>query len=339
MGNSELTAALGQRVDNLIAGEGAITFPAVPALAGTYTDKCVAVFAALGRDFSEDERAALREVLDRTLTEGHSFSQRSSVTVTYRSRPAEPLNYAVRSNLVTLEQAYHEWTSSREGPLFGSEPDARVAALAAEVPDPANAPVLDIGAGTGRNALALARRGHPVDAAELTEDFAETIRVTAGRESLRVRVINRDVFAADCYLRFDYAMILASGVVSEFRSLGELRDLFALSAAHLRGGGILVFNVFMTVPGYQPDDAARQFAQHSYSGFFTPAEIAGAAAGLALEAVGDDSVHDYEKEHLPAGLWPPTGWYDNWVMGRDVFGYAAARSPIELRWLVYRKTR
>ena len=36
-------------------------------------------------------------------------------------------------------------------------------ALADETPVPAEAPVLDIGAGTGRNALALARRGHRVD--------------------------------------------------------------------------------------------------------------------------------------------------------------------------------
>lgn len=333
----DLTEALAQRVDNLLSGEGAITFPAVPALVDVYTDKCTAVFAELGRGFSADERRHLRAALERTLTEAHAFSQRSSVTLTYRSRPAEPLSYSVRCNLVTLEQAYTEWLVSRGGPLFGSEPDARVCALAAEAVEPAEYPVLDIGAGTGRNTLALARRGHPVDAAELTEDFAEAIRAAGEQESLKIRVIKRDVFATDCYLRPDYSMILLSGVVSEFRTRTELRTLFELAAGHLRAGGVLVFNAFVTEAGYVPDEAARQFAQHSYSGFYTRGELAVAVAGLPLEPVSDDSVHTYEKQHLPAGAWPPTPWYPNWVTGRDVFGPASPRSPIELRWLVYRK--
>jgi 16S rRNA A1518/A1519 N6-dimethyltransferase RsmA/KsgA/DIM1 with predicted DNA glycosylase/AP lyase activity len=40
--------------------------------------------------------------------------------------------------------------------------------------------MLDIGGGTGRNTLALARRGHPVDVVEMTPKFADTIR---GRRS------------------------------------------------------------------------------------------------------------------------------------------------------------
>jgi tRNA1(Val) A37 N6-methylase TrmN6 len=39
--------------------------------------------------------------------------------------------------------------------------------------------VLDIGGGTGRNALALARRGHPVDVVESTSKFADMIRADA----------------------------------------------------------------------------------------------------------------------------------------------------------------
>jgi 2-polyprenyl-3-methyl-5-hydroxy-6-metoxy-1,4-benzoquinol methylase len=74
------------------------------------------------------------------------------------------MNYRVTSESVTLGGAYDGWLSTREGPLFGTEPDARVWTLSGEVADPQAHPVLDVGAGTGRNALALARRGHPVDA-------------------------------------------------------------------------------------------------------------------------------------------------------------------------------
>jgi len=41
--------------------------------------------------------------------------------------------------------------------------------------------VLDIGGGTGRNTLALARRGHPVDVVEMTPKFADIIRAEAER--------------------------------------------------------------------------------------------------------------------------------------------------------------
>jgi precorrin-6B methylase 2 len=66
--------------------------------------------------------------------------------------------------------------ATRQPPLFGTEPDARVWSLAKAATDPADFPILDVGAGSGRNALPLARRGHPVDAVERFPTFAATIR-------------------------------------------------------------------------------------------------------------------------------------------------------------------
>jgi tRNA1(Val) A37 N6-methylase TrmN6 len=74
--------------------------------------------------------------------------------------------------------------------LFGTEPDARVWTLANQAPDPTAHRVLDIGGGTGRNTLAVARRGHPVDVVEMTPKFADMIRADAERESLNVRAIS-----------------------------------------------------------------------------------------------------------------------------------------------------
>ena len=327
--------ALADRVDNLIRVDGEITFPGVPGLLEDYTDKCVVVFAEMGRRFNADERGHLRAVLESALRQAWEFSQRSSITVAYRSQSAGPLDYRVTVNRVTLEQAYEEWIASREPPLFGPDPDARVLALAAELSEPAS--ILDIGAGTGRNALALARCGHRVDAVEPSASFAAIMRAEAQRGSLAVRVIQSDAFSADVYLRSDYALIVVSGVVSEFRTTSQLRALFELAAGSLASDGHLVLNTFLARDDYHPDDAARQFAQQSYACFFTRAELAGAVAGLPLELVSDDSVHDYERAHLPDGCWPPTGWYVNWVTGKDVFGLERESSPIDLRWLVYRK--
>ncbi len=199
--------------------------------------------------------------------------------------------------------------------------------------------MLDIGAGTGRNALALARRGHPVDVVEMTPKFAETIRAEANRELLDVRVIQRDVFATMDDLRDDYQLILLSEVVSDFRAVGQVRGVFELAARCLAPGGRLVFNTFLAKSGYVPDDAARQLGQQVYTCIFTYDEMTSAAEQLPLVLISDDSVHDYEKANLPVDAWPPTGWYVDWVTGRDTFDVPIEESPIELRWLVYEKTR
>jgi SAM-dependent methyltransferase len=324
------------RLNAKIVTEGSITLPAVPALLDDYTDRLTAIFATVGRSFTAEERTHLRSILENLLGEAYDRSQRSTITVSYRSSVAGPLSYTVTTHCMTIEEAYHHWIATREPPLFGVEPDARVWALAGAA-EPAGCRVLDIGAGTGRNALALARRGHPVDVVEVTEKFADMIRQVAAQEALTVRVIQRDVFRGDDDLRRDYGLIILSEVVPEFRTTDELRRLFDLAAGCLAPGGRLVFNVFLANDTYQPDDIARQFAQQAYSGFITRAELKAAVAGLPLELVADDCVFDYEEANLPEGAWPPTSWYAGWVTGHDVFGLPRDASPVDMRWLVYRK--
>ena len=326
-----------RRLDFKIVTEGTITLPAVPALLNDYTDKCARIFAEVGRGFSDDEKAGLRSILARLLSEAFDRSQRSTITISYRSVPAGPLSYHVSINCMTIEEAYHHWIATREPPLFGTEPDARVWSLAGAAGDPADCRILDIGAGTGRNALALARRGHPVDVVELTEKFADEIRLAALQGSLDVRVVQRDVFEATTELRRDYGLIILSEVVPEFRTTDELRRLFELASRCLGRGGRLVFNVFLAHDFYSPDEVARQFAQQAHSGFFTRGELESASAGLALELEADDCVFDYEKANLPDGAWPPTSWYAGWVGGHDVFGMPRETCPVDMRWLVYRK--
>ncbi|BBX72878.1 methyltransferase domain-containing protein [Mycobacterium shinjukuense] len=318
---------------------GEITLPAVPGMIDEYVKMCDVLFAGVGRKFSDDELAHLRAVLEGQLAEAYSASQRSSIVISYNAPIGPTLHYQVRAQWRTVAQEYENWISTREPPLFGTEPDARVWALATEATDPTTHPILEIGAGTGRNALALARRGHPVDVVEMTPKFADIIRADAERESLDVRVIVRDVFATMEDLRRDYQLIVLSEVVPDFRTTQQLRALFELAAQCLAPGARLVFNAFLPNGDYTPDRAAREFGQQVYTGIFTRHEMAAATAGLPLELVADDSVYEYEKTHLPEGAWPPTSWYADWVSGLDVFTIQRELCPIEMRWLVFQKTR
>lgn len=319
--------------------KGEISLPAVPGMIDEYVTMCDSLFAGVGRKFSAEELAHVRTVLEGQLAEAYSTSPRSTITISFDAPMGPTLNYLVKAQWWTVEGAYENWISTREPPLFGIEPDARVWALANEAADPRTHRVLEIGAGTGRNALALARRGHPVDVVELTPKFADMIRSDAEKESLDVRVMVRDVFSTMDDLRQDYQLIVLSEVVTDFRTTQQLRGLFELAAHCLAPGARLVFNAFLPRGGYTPDQAAREFGQQAYTTIFTRHEMSAAAAELPLELVADDSVYDYEKAHLPPGAWPPTSWYANWISGLDVFPVEREMSPIELRWLVFQKTR
>jgi SAM-dependent methyltransferase len=317
---------------------GQLTLPAVPGMIGDYVSLCETLFRAAGRPFTAEQLVALRDVLASQLAEAYANSPRSQIVITYDAPVGTLLNYHVKAQWWSVQGAYENWVSTREPPLFGTEPDARVWALANDGSDPGTCRVLDIGGGTGRNTLALARRGHPVDVVEMTPKFAELIRADAERESLHVRVIERDIFTTAHDLRRDYRLILLSEVVSDFRTADQLRAVFELAAHHLLNGGHLVFNAFVAKPGYHPDQGARELGQQCYTTIYTEQELHDAAFGLAVGLVAEDSVYDYEMTHLPAGAWPPTSWYADWVSGRDVFDLPRDECPIEMRWFVYQKS-
>ncbi|MCV7177851.1 class I SAM-dependent methyltransferase [Mycolicibacterium sphagni] len=334
---SPLKQAMARRLHRRAIAQGEISLPAVPGMLDEYVAMCAGLFGSLGRGFTDEDLDVLRDILRDQLDEAFTASPRSEIVITYDAPVGLIVNYHVKCRWWSVEGAYENWIATREPPLFGSEPDARVWALAGEAADPRTSPILDLGAGTGRNALALARRGHPVDVVEMTPSFAESILAGAQREALAVRVLQRDIFATADDLRTDYQLILLSEVVSDFRSADQLRGVFELASRCLAPGGRLVFNAFVAHRDYTPDEAALQLGQQCYTTIFTQPQMAAALAGFPLILTSDDSVYDYEKAHLPAGAWPPTSWYSDWVSGQDVFDVPREERPIEMRWLVYTK--
>lgn len=118
-------------------------------------------------------------------------------------------------------------------------------------------------------------------------------------------------------------------MASDFRSADQLRGVFELATHCLAPGGRLVFNAFVAHRDYTPDDGALQLGQQCYTTIFTQPQMAAALAGFPLTLVSDESVYDYEKDHLPAEAWPPTSWYTEWVSGQDVFDVPRSERPIK----------
>jgi precorrin-6B methylase 2 len=334
---SSMHDAFTRRLLRRVTAEGKIVLPAVPSAVDEYVKTVTNIFAGAGVQYTAEETALLKTRLEAELAKAFKASSRSVVIVLFHCPFGTVLNYRLTSEWMTIGADYDNWVELREPPLFGTEPDARVCALADEAADPATHRILDIGAGTGRNALAMARRGHLVDAVEMTPKFAETIRSEAQREALDVRVIEEDLFVAVEGVEAEYHLIIVSEVVPDFRNTAQLRELFELAARLLAPGGRLVVNTFITRPGYTLENAAQEFGQLSNTMMYTQDEVVQAVAQLPLELIADDSAYEYEKTHLPPGSWPPTGWFDGWANGLDIFDLQREESPIELRWLVYQK--
>ena len=333
-----LRKAMKRRLQGRGVVSGSIVLPAVPNMVDEYVAMCDEVFTGFGISFAEEQLHQLRSVLSEQLAIAYAASPRSEIVITYDKPVGMQVNYFVKAQWAGLEDAYDNWVATREPPYFGEHPDAMVTSLVDNVAEPHSFHILDIGSGTGRNALALARRGHPVDAVELSPKFVDILRREAKGEKLDVRVIQSDVFSATEDLRRDYKMIVVSEVVSDFRSMQQLRDVFVLASRCLAPGGVLVFNSFLAEHEYIPDDAAIELAQQCYSAIFSRADLAASSAGLPFVLEREESVLDFEKANSAAESWPPTTWYEGWVSGQDVFDVAREDSPIELRWFVYRRS-
>jgi 2-polyprenyl-3-methyl-5-hydroxy-6-metoxy-1,4-benzoquinol methylase len=337
---SALRPGMLRLIKRRIVGKGEIDFPCIPALLDTYLEQLTRLWDALGKPFSSDEMTSLRAHLERGLAVGYEASTHARIVVEYQTQPMPKpgITYAIRLRETTVDEHYAQWITDREPPIFGKLADAKVMALAEESGDPRSAPVLDVGAGTGRNSVPLALRGHPVDALEAVPEMADEIRKACREKGVTVDVTIGDVASADLVLkRAHYRLIVLSEVISDFRDVDQVRRAFVKFEEALLPGGLVVASVFLAMEGYKPDAAARQISRTAWSSIFTRSDLAFIADELAFDRISDESVCEYEREHLPPDEWPPTKWYADWTQGRNVFAEPAGKTPVEMRWLVYRR--
>lgn len=333
-----VTAAVLSRVDRKCRASGKLSVPALPALLDVYMARFTALFEALGKGFTDPELADLRALVTTRLADGFRESPHSTFHLSWEPQPspAHGVDYKVWFETQTVQEQYEHWAATKTPPLFGDHADGKVLDLAARIVEPAGAPVLDLGAGTGRNTLPLARAGHPAHAVEITASFVSTIRDAAAAESLPVTALEGDVVRGQLDLPHDhFALIVCAEVTSHFRDVAELQTLFERAARWLRPDGTLIVSCFVATHGHALTDLERQVSQVAWSTVYDRAEIAYACVGLPLALVADEDAHDYERAHQPS--WPPTGWFADWARGYDLYNVKPQLPPASLRWLTFRR--
>jgi 2-polyprenyl-3-methyl-5-hydroxy-6-metoxy-1,4-benzoquinol methylase len=336
-----LRQALLRKVPHRLEAKAELLLPAVPGLVDHYVQGLNATWCVLGRHFAPFELDYLRKVLGDALKQAFEDSPYSRVRVTYETDPPPKttLTWQVAVRHSTIESEYAQWVAERTAPLFGLYPDMKVMDLARSLGRPSEVAVLDVGAGTGRNTIALAREGFVTDAVELAPALAQVLRQEVAKENLHVQVYEGNVLdpALPVPQGKYHLVLLAEVVASHFRTTQQVRELFEAANRMLAPGGLLLFSTFLALEGYKPDEVARAFSQVMWCCLFTRREIQEAASGLPFEGIADESAREYERSRLPEDQWPPTGWYEAWTAGQDLFDLAASKCPLELRWLTYRK--
>jgi SAM-dependent methyltransferase len=247
------------------------------------------------------------------------------------------LRYTVSADPFLVAEAYESIHEILGDAMFGIHADARLVSLLSEMGALRHGPVLDVGAGTGRNAIFLARRGCKVDAVELVPRFARLLEDAAAMQHLPIRVLTGDIFALQMDLCRNYRLVLLSGTVGDLRGLSDLRRMLELATDILVVGGMLILNLHIALDGYSPPPLAQQWAEQCCATCFTTSELSQAVAGLPLVLRSNDSTHDYEQSHLAEVAWPPTPVFTEWALGQHMYDVPPEFCPIELRWLVFEK--
>jgi len=336
-----LRQAMIRKLPNRLTAKGELLLPAVPGMVDHYVQGLGATWAAVGRPFSPAELEHLRKVLGDYLKQAFDASPYSRVLVVYETDPypKTSLTWHISIRHSTMEEEYAQWTAERTPPLFGNHPDAKVMDVARSLGTPSEVAVLDVGAGTGRNTLPLSKEGFSTDAVELAPALAKVLREEVEKLRLPVRVFEGSILDPEIPApRGHYKLMLLAEVVSHCRTTQQIRSLFEAADRLLAPGGLLLFSAFIALDGLKPDDTVRCMSQVMWCCLFTRHEIREAASGLPFESVSDESALEYEKSRLPAEQWPPTGWYEAWAAGQDLFDLSPSKIPMELRWIAYRKS-
>ena len=135
------------------------------------------------------------------------------------------------------DQAY-----GRHGALFGVEPSSLLAQQLELIP--ADATVLDIGCGQGRNSLYLARRGHVVHALDPSSVAIHAVTSAATAQGLAVEP-KLCGFEGHDALAGTYGVVLAFGII-QVLDRAQLAELASRVSSWLAPGGLLFVTAFTT---------------------------------------------------------------------------------------------
>jgi SAM-dependent methyltransferase len=185
-------------------------------------------------------------------------------------------------------------------------------------------PVLDLGAGTGRVALDLARKGHRVVALDREPEFLETLRARAGK--LDVETVVGDAGDFDLAGR-TFGLIIAPMQTIQLLGPAGRAGLLRSARAHLTPHGLLACALADAMESFDAEHVLLPIPDTGHVGgvsyYSQPVALRDNGDRMTIERIrttvaadgtrtaSDDAIHldkvgpaQIEAEALEAGLWP-----------------------------------
>ena len=325
-------------VDNVVT-QGTILLPCIPHARSLYQRRFENLFSALGHPLKPEEIEQVGRGLEVELKRGYDASPYSRLVIRYGPNQQSGKGFVFRIDVFgeSIDDRTRSLVNREDRSLFGNVPDAKVTNIVATL-NPQNGAILDIGAATGRNTIPLLRSGFTVDAVDLSVAFLDRLSDRANQEDRSVNVIQGNILDADFNLERDrYQFAIASSFLPHLKSTEQLAQVMAKLSDSLRSSGLLLVNLFVATEGYEPDAVTLELSHALDSFVFSRSQFEAIVESLPLSVVSNESVLEYEKNHIESESWPPTPWFENWASGRRLFPVEQGKPPMELRWILLEK--
>lgn len=124
--------------------------------------------------------------------------------------------------------------------------------------------ILDVGCGTGRHAIELAKRGYSVTGIDLSESQLERARHKAERANVNITFLCRDARNFDLDSSFDLVIMLCEGAFSLMETDEMNFDILNQAASHLNAGGKFIFTTLNAL--YPLYHSVKDFINNNTSG-------------------------------------------------------------------------
>ncbi|MEB3225931.1 MAG: class I SAM-dependent methyltransferase, partial [Synechococcus sp.] len=328
--SERLNQGIESKFNSNIYFTGSIEFPCLPSMLDVYLDKIETIVKTLGKDENLAQLDFLRFMLIDHLYEGFAKAPDTCLKITLTMTGKDGFQFKIDTYSQSLDQRYQEWIDKREPPLFGEYPDAKVMDVAQNLGLTSDNIILDIGAGTGRNTIALAQKSYQVDAVELTSVFAQQLIKSVQSENLSVKVIQSNIIDGDFALTKNYYnLAIASEVIStHIRNIDDLRQILGVICDVLKDQGLFLFDLFMPInKDYVPDQKVREIGQLNWCYILTESELNEVLTEFPLEIISNESAIEYEQKNQPDGAFPRNSWFTSWSEGRNIFALLEDEKP------------
>jgi len=156
------------------------------------------------------------------------------------------------------DMSYYEDDYQKDEYFWGVRPSAMCLKVVELLPPERPLRLLDIGCGEGKDAVFFARCGYDVSAFDISVAGLEKTKRLADKARVDVRTFRANLW--DYRMDEQYDILYSSGALHYIKP--ELRDeIMANYKAHVNGGGLVAFHVFVDKPfiGPPPEKESHSF--------------------------------------------------------------------------------